>query len=38
MKKIKITGYDPSQDIRKTKQAFKSDTFIFDSSSRLTRT
>jgi hypothetical protein len=35
--KIKIVGYDPSLDHRKTKQAFKSDPIIFDSSSRLTR-
>jgi len=34
---IKIVGYDPSCDNRKVKQAFKSDTLIFDSSKRLTR-
>ena len=35
--KIKIVGYDKSCDNRKVKQAFKSDTIIFDSSKRLTR-
>ena len=35
--KIKIVGYDKSCDARKVKQAFKSDTIIFDSSKRLTR-
>lgn len=34
---IKIVGYDPSKDFRKTKQAFKSDPLVFDSSNRLTR-
>ena len=36
-KKIKIVGYDPSMDSRKSKQAFKSDPLVFDSSNRLTR-
>ena len=35
--KIKIIGYDKSCDDRKVKQAFKSDTIIFDSSKRFTR-
>lgn len=35
--KIKIIGYDPSKDGRTVKQAFKSETLIFDSSERLTR-
>lgn len=34
---IKIVGYDPSMDFRKTKQAFKSGPLVFDSSNRLTR-
>lgn len=35
--KIKIVGYEPSVDFRRTKQAFKSDPLVFDSSKRLTR-
>ncbi|EKF86840.1 hypothetical protein [Methanobacterium formicicum] len=35
--KIMIVSYDPSMDSRRTKQAFKSDPLVFDSSKRLTR-